>query len=138
MTAALAAPVNYFELTFQAVANVPYHLWLRGRADKNSYENDSVYVQFSNVAAYPLGTTSGANVTLEDCTSCGVAGWGWQDNGLNTFGPHIVFTTSGQQTIRIQTREDGFAIDQIVLSPSRFLTTPPGAVKNDTTIYPPQ
>jgi len=134
----LAAPVNYFELTFPAVANVPYHLWLRGRADKNSYENDSVYVQFSNVAAYPIGTTAATTVTLEHCTNCGVAGWGWQDNGLNSLGANITFTTSGPQTLRIQTREDGFAIDQIMLSPSRFLTTSPGALKNDTTIYPPQ
>jgi hypothetical protein len=132
----LAAPVSYFELTFPAVANVPYHLWLRGRADKNTYENDSVFVQFSNVATYRIGTTLATTVTLEDCASCGVAGWGWQDNGLNGLGPNITFTTSGQQTIRIQTREDGLAIDQIVLSPARFLTTPPGALKNDTTVYP--
>src|SRR5581483_9626607 len=138
LTTPLAAPVNYFELTFPVVANVPYHLWLRGRADRNTYENDSVYVQFSNVAAYPLGTTSAATMTLEDCTSCGVAGWGWQDNGLNSLGANITFATSGQQTIRIQTRADGLAIDQIILSPSRFLTTSPGALKNDTSIYPPQ
>src|SRR5581483_8405298 len=87
----------------------------------------------------PLGTTSAATVTLEDCTSCGVAGWGWQDNGYgaSVLGPNITFATTGSQTIRVQTREDGVAIDQIILSPSRFLTTPPGTLKNDTTIYPP-
>jgi hypothetical protein len=36
--------------------------------------------------------------------------------------------------VRIQTREDGLAIDQIVLSPSRYLTKSPGSLKNDTTI----
>jgi hypothetical protein len=138
LTAPLAAPINYFELTFTAVANVPYHLWLRGRADRNSYENDSVFVQFSNATAYGIGTTAAATVTLEDCTSCGVASWGWQDNGLNSLGANITFTTSGPQTIRIQTREDGLAIDQVILSPARFLTTSPGALKNDTAIYLPQ
>jgi hypothetical protein len=138
LTGALAAPVNYFELTFFATANVPYHFWLRGKADNNTWANDSVYVQFSNVPAYAIGTTNAATMTLEDCTSCGVSGWGWQDNafGANVLGPHVTFTTTGLQTIRIQTREDGLAIDQIILSPSRFLTTAPGALKGDTTIYP--
>jgi hypothetical protein len=39
-------------------------------------------------------------------------------------------------TIRIQTREDGLAIDQIVLSPSAYLSVSPGALVNDTTILP--
>ena len=139
LTAPLANPTNYFELTFQAQANVPYHLWLRGKADSNNWANDSVYVQLSNVAAYPIGTVNAATVTLEDCISCGVSGWGWQDNGFgaNVLGPQITFATSGTQTIRIQTREDGLAIDQVILSPSRFLTSSPGLLKGDTTIYPP-
>jgi hypothetical protein len=49
-------------------------------------------------------------------------------------GPVIYFQTTGVQTIRIQTREDGFSIDQIVLSPSTYLNSSPGALKNDNTI----
>ena len=37
-------------------------------------------------------------------------------------------------TMRIQTREDGVMIDQIVLSAVKYKTTRPGAVKNDNTI----
>jgi hypothetical protein len=37
----------------------------------------------------------------------------------------------------VQTREDGFAIDQIVLSPTTYVKTSPGALKNDTRILPP-
>jgi hypothetical protein len=48
----------------------------------------------------------------------------------------IRFVKSGFETIRVQTREDGLSIDQIVMSPSTYLTTPPGAPKNDTTILP--
>jgi hypothetical protein len=135
---ASATPMHYLELTFNAEANVPYHLWLRGRADSNSWANDSVYVQFTNVTAYPIGTTKAAAVTLEDCTSCGLSGWGWQDHEFSGLAAPITFTTSGVQRIRIQTREDGLAIDQIVMSPARFLTVPPGTLKNDRTIYPEQ
>ena len=77
-------------------------------------------------------------MNLEDCSGCGLSGWGWQDNGwgIGVAGPHITFTTTGTHTLRIQTREDGISIDQIVLSPSRFLAQSPGALKNDTNIYP--
>src|SRR2546425_10781723 len=44
----LASPADYFEFTFNAVANTPYHVWLRQRATANSKYNDSVYAQFSD------------------------------------------------------------------------------------------
>jgi hypothetical protein len=99
-------------------------------------------VQFSNSvdaagnAMYRIGTTSGHHVNLEDCSGCGIAGWGWQDNGwgVNVMGPAIYFARSGPQTIRIQVKEDGFSIDQIVLSADRYATVAPGPLKNDTTI----
>ena len=52
------------------------------------------------------------------------------------FAAPVYFATTGPQTIRIQVREDGLALDQIVLSSDRYLTTSPGAFKNDTTILP--
>ena len=63
-------------------------------------------------------------MNLEDCSGCGLSGWGWQDNGwgVGVLGPEVVFASSGTQRIRVQTREDGFTIDQIVLSPQRYLT----------------
>jgi hypothetical protein len=33
-------------------------------------------------------------------------------------------------------REDGASVDQIVISPARFLTTAPGALKDDATVVP--
>ena len=138
---ALASPANYFELAFNAQANIPYRLWLRGRAHNDSYLNDSVYVQFSGsvtstgTAVNRIGTAQAAVVVLEDCSGCGVAGWGWQDDGygLNVLGP-VMYFTAGSQTIRIQGREDGISIDQIVLSPAAYLNTSPGTTKNDATI----
>jgi glucose/arabinose dehydrogenase len=144
VAAPLAMPANFVDVPFVAEAGRGYRLWMRGRADRNDYQNDSVYVQFSGsvtsggVATYRIGTASATTYVLEDCSGCTLSGWGWQDNGYGTgvLGPLIYFATSGPQTIRIQTREDGLSIDQIVLSPERFRTSAPGALINDTTIVP--
>ena len=90
----------------------------------------------AGTAAWRIGTASAAEVNLEDCNGCGVSGWGWQDNGygVGVLGPVIVFAQSGRQTLRIQPREDGFGIDQIVLSAVKYSSEAPGALKNDATI----
>ena len=142
--AAQAQPTHYFEVTVWAEANREYRLWLRGKADKNWYRSDAVWVQFSNsikptgTPTFRIGTTSAVLVNIEDCPGCGLSGWGWQDtqSGLNVLGPAVRFATTGPQTIRIQTKEDGVSIDQIVLSSTTYLTAAPGATKNDATILP--
>lgn len=142
LTTALTSPVNYFDVTFNAKAGTAYRLWVRGRADGDYWGNDSVFVQFSGSvnssgsAVYRTGTTSALEVNLEDCSGCGLSGWGWQDDGwgVGVLGPLVYFQTTGTQTIRVQTREDGFSIDQIVLSPSTYLGVAPGALKNDGVI----
>ena len=142
---AAANPSSYVELTFSALTGIPYRIWVRGKAQSDSPYNDSIFVQFSGSlnsagsAVYRIGTTSAAEINLEDCSGCGIQGWGWQDNGwgVAVLGPAIFFQSAGTQTIRIQTREDGFSIDQIVLSPSTYLYNPPGALKNDSVILPP-
>jgi hypothetical protein len=89
-------------------------------------------------AVHRIGTTDSTVVVLEDCNGCSLQGWGWQDNGYGAgvLGPPIYFAQAGAQTIRIQTREDGLRIDQVVLSPKKYLTTAPGALRNDATILP--
>jgi hypothetical protein len=137
-------PPNYFELSFYAVAGEPYHLWFRGRADANHWANDSVFVQFdeavgdSGATVYRIGTTSAATLVLEEATSAVLDGWGWQDNGYGAgvWGPPIRFARTGIHTIRVQTREDGLAIDQLVLSAGRYLFLPPGSPRRDATILP--
>jgi hypothetical protein len=144
ITTAAANPANFIEVTFSAQAGTPYRIWLRGKADADYWANDSVFVQFdksvnsSGSAVWRIGTTSAADVNLEDCSGCGISGWGWQDNGwgVGVMGPLVYFSTTGTQRIRIQTREDGLAIDQIVISPSQYLNGSPGALKNDNTIVP--
>ena len=142
LAAPLASPTNYVDLTFEAKKDVAYRMWIRGRADQDFWGNDSAYVQFSGSVTglgapmWRIGTASATTYTLEDCTGCGLKNWGWNDNasGAGALGPVVYFAADGVQTIRIQTREDGLSIDQIVLSPERFSSTAPGATKNDSTI----
>jgi hypothetical protein len=137
-----AAPLSSFELTFKADAGKAYRLWVRGRATADSFSNDSLYVQFdasvdqNGQPANRIGSTSAMPVIVEDCSGCGLLGWGWADNGYGTVGPPVYFSTSGTQRMRVQIREDGVGVDQFVLSAVRYRTAPPGATKNDTTIVP--
>jgi hypothetical protein len=139
----VASPAHYFEMTFSAQGGTAYRLWLRGKAQNDFWGNDSVFFQFSDsvdqgAAVYRIGTTSATTINLEDCSGCGLSGWGWQDNGwgVGVMGPLIYFANTGTHTLRIQVREDGLSIDQIVLSPDTYLNTSPGALKNDNTILP--
>jgi hypothetical protein len=145
VTVPVPYPENYVGIPFVADPTQVYKLWVRLRADNNSWANDSVWVQFSGAAdpagtpKYTLGSTSGLAVSLEECVNCGVSGWGWEDDGwgaLNTNGILLRFPSGGEQYLWIQTREDGVSIDQIVLSAEKYLTIRPGAAKNDHTILP--
>jgi hypothetical protein len=142
VTAPAANPAHYFEMSFDARAGIPYRLWVRSKADRNHWGNDSVFVQFDGTvtagggAQFRIGTTGATPVNLEECSGCGLSGWGWEDNGWGrgVLGPQIFFAQTGRQRMRIQTREDGLSIDQVVLSSAQFLGSSPGAKKNDTTI----
>jgi hypothetical protein len=136
----LAQPTDYLDVTFNAQAGTPYTLWLRLQAGANSKYNESVWVQFSDAlvngaAAYPMNSTSALMVNLENCSGCGVTGWGWQNTAYWLSQPTTVtFKTTGTHTMRIQVREDGVKLDQIVLSATKYRTTAPGGLKNDGTI----
>ena len=141
---ALASPADYFEMPFLADPTQEYKLWIRLKAQNNSWANDSVFVQVTGAAdgagnpIYRPGTRSALAVNLEECSGCGVSGWGWEDDGwgaVNRNGVTLRFPQGGLQRIRIQTREDGVSIDQIVLSSERFKTTRPGRAKDDETVH---
>ena len=104
-----------------------------------------MHVQFSDsvtesgAAIYRIGTPSGAEVNLEDCSGCGAVGMGLAGQRLRRrrlLGGDIRFATTGSHTIRIQVREDGLGIDQIVLSAAMHFSSAPGPLKNDATILP--
>jgi hypothetical protein len=141
--APLINPANYFDVAFNASGGTRYRVWLRMRAIADSKFNDSVFVQYSDsvdgtgAPIYRTGTTGGITVNLWTCATCGSTGWGWQRNAywLEDAGD-VWFQNSGSHTLRVQVREDGIEIDQIVLSPTTYATNPPGPVSNDTTIVP--
>lgn len=144
-TQALANPSDYVEMVFLADPTQEYKLWVRLKAQNNHWGNDSVFVQFTGAEdgagnpIYQIGTTSALDVNLEECSGCGISGWGWEDDGwgaVNRNGVTLRFPEGGVQMIRIQTREDGVSIDQVVMSSRKYLTTRPGTAKNDTTILP--
>jgi hypothetical protein len=144
----LANPANYFDVWFPADPTQEYKLWIRLKAQSNNAFNDSVFVQLegaiegSGGAAYPIGTTSALSVNLEECSGCGLSGWGWRDEGWGSKGAAGTVTLrfpaaangSMWHRLRVQTREDGAMIDQIVLSAKKYKSVRPGAVKNDKTI----
>ena len=137
-------PTSYSEDSIHTRSDADVQLWIRLKADQNSYANDSVWVQFSGSTdeagrpAYRMGTTSGLAIDLEECAGCGESGWGWEDDGWawNRNGVRLRFPDGGRQQMLIQTREDGVSVDQVVLSSEKYLTARPGLAKGDRTILP--
>jgi hypothetical protein len=143
----LTDPPSYLMIRFYPEPSLTYKLWFRLKADGNSWANDSVWVQFSAAAdssgtpRYQWASNSGLAINLEECSGCGEAGWGWEDDGwgaVDKNGVLLRFPNSDRdaQFLLIQTREDGVSIDQIVLSAEKYLTKRPGTAKRDTTILP--
>ncbi len=139
----LASPTNYVDVTFNAEAGTPYRIWLRLKALNNDKLNDAVWVQFSDslfngAPIYRTGTTSALLVNLAtDGSASSLNNWGWQNGAYwLSQATTLTFQNSGPHTIRIQIREDGVQFDQIVLSPSTYLSSSPGSVTNDSFIVP--
>jgi predicted MPP superfamily phosphohydrolase len=60
----------------------------------------------------------GLTVNLEEKMNMAVSGWGWQDNAYYDYDSGFVrFERTGKHTLRVQRREDGVAIEQIVMIP---------------------
>ena len=145
LSAPLAEPTDYFDVWFIPDPTQEYKLWIRGKAQNNYWGNDSAFVQFdesvtlSGAPAYRIGTAFALPFNLEECSGCGLSEWGWEDDGwgaVNQNGITFRFAKGGWQRIRVQRREDGLSIDQIVLSANKYKTTRPGTAKNDRTILP--
>ncbi len=138
---ALASPTDFVDMTIDVISGLPYALWIRLRAFNNSKHSDSVWIQFSNAVAdgsrvYEIGTTQALLVNLAtDSDARSLNGWGWQNGAYWLPQPtKFTFTHSGAQTIRMQVRESGVQVDQIVLSSDRYLRARPGQVSADQTI----
>jgi hypothetical protein len=138
----LAAPIHYFDVTITPLADTPYTIWLRLKARGNKHFNDAVWVQFSNARVngapvYAINTTSGLLVNLAStATAASLRKWGWENGAYWLSQPTTLTFPGGPQTLRIQVREDGVEIDQIVLSPTTYLKVAPGGRTDDHTIVP--
>lgn len=140
----LVSPTSYVDVWFPVDPTQTYKLWVRLKAQNDSWANDSIFVQFEGGALsggktrYAMGTTDALAINLEECSGCGVSGWGWRDerwgSTLKSAPVLLRFPDGGWHRLRVQSREDGVSIDQIVLSSERYLTAPPGPAKRDTTI----
>ena len=118
VTPSRANPTSYLALRFIADPTQTYKLWVRLKADGNSYANDSIWVQFTGATdvsgnpRYRFGSTDGLGVNLEECSGCRVSGWGWEDDGwgaANRNGVRLRFPggpDGGEQYLLIQTREE--------------------------------
>lgn len=135
-----ASPANFFEAAFDAPAGVAYQVWLRMRAIGNGKSNDSVFVQFSDAVTaagaplYRAGTTDGLLVNLEACNGCGSGAWGWRDGSHWIAASAVRFPHGGTHVVRVQIREDGVEVDQIVLTPVSAAAPAPGPLRDDATI----
>jgi regulation of enolase protein 1 (concanavalin A-like superfamily) len=139
----LASPAHYVDVTFNATAGVAYRIWLRLQALNDDKFNDAVWVQFSDARVngspvYPINSTSGLLVNLAtDSGASSLNRWGWHNGAYwLSQATTVTFPTTGARTLRIQVREDGVQLDQIVLSPSTYLNSAPGPVSNDSTVVP--
>jgi hypothetical protein len=92
-------------------------------------------VTSTGAAAQRINTPGSAEFVLQaGPTGAANHSWGWTDNGWGAPGEPVYFETSGTHTLRMQQREDGAIVDQIVLSPSTYFTNAPGPHKDDKTI----
>ncbi len=64
----------------------------------------------------------GLMINLYDHDNRALRGWGWQDGRRSKSDGCVYFGKDGQHTLRIQRREDGVAIDQIVMSSEKYLS----------------
>ena len=73
-------------------------------------------------------------LVVEQCSGCGLSGWGMGGQRLRRIRPAALFRIGGHSSPfgGVQAREDG------VISPVTYLNTRPGLARNDATILPEQ
>lgn len=114
-------PAATFNVRVQA--GVPYRCWIRMKvgAPKGVSKANLLFVQFS-------GAVDKSNVeVLAPRTKDYLSVRGPEKEGWTWVGSErlITFRTSGDVTVRVQAGAEGVGFDQLVLSPGRFLKTPP-------------
>ena len=111
------------------------------RATNNDKYNDSAFAQFSDAVTstgaplFRIGTTEAFTLNLQTSKNAKLNGWGWVGSAYWLTQPATIsFSGTGVHSLRIQTREDGLQIDQVVISPATYLSAAPGQKSGDSTI----
>ena len=123
-------PENDPHATFnvQVQSGVPYRCWIHMKvgAPKGRSTANVVWVQFSdsvdqtNQEVFRSGTNS--YLTAQGPQQLG---WTWVGCDASGSDPLVYFPARGEVTVRIQAGAEGVGFDQFILSPAKFLNTPP-------------
>ena len=126
-------PENDPHVTFKlnVQGGVAYRCWIHmkvGKAKGKSQAN-LLFVQFSNAVGPnrqpALRPGTGSYLSLRGPAR---EGWVWVGGDMadpKAAGTPVHFASSGEATVRIQAGMEGVAFDQFVLSPARYLSSPP-------------
>ncbi len=107
-------------------SGVPYRCWIHMKvgAPKGESQANMLWVQFTDAVdkAHREVLRPGTGSYL---TAQGLARPGWAWAGCDGPEPLIYFQNGGEITVYLQAGMEGVGFDQVLLSPSRFLTNPP-------------
>lgn len=114
--------------TVRVLGGVAYRCWVHMKVGppKGVARANRLWVQFSG-AVDEQGRETLKPGTASYLTAQGPTQQGWTWVGCNAgSSPALVrFKSAGEVTVRIQAGMEGVGFDQVVLSPARFLDTPP-------------
>ncbi len=126
-------PTNPNHVTFKmpVTGGVPYRLWVHLRPEEpcGPRHQHVVHVQITGATDKTTGESldvGGARyLTIR---GDGKPGWGWwgrDSQDSRAVEPLLVFRSSGEVTVRLYEGNHGTAIDQVLLSPAKYLDRPP-------------
>ncbi|MBI4356227.1 MAG: VCBS repeat-containing protein [Candidatus Omnitrophica bacterium] len=92
-----------------------YYVWLRGRAPSAS--DDSVHAGLDGVAT-----------PSADLMCCWSNSWAWKRSTIDNVPATVQVSTPGVHTFHLWMREDGFMVDQILLTTNATSTAPAGTL----------
>ena len=121
-------PHAIFQVPVQG--GVPYRCWIHMKVGtpKGRSTANVVWIQFSDSVSEAneeiLRPGTDSYLTAQ---GPGQEGWTWVGCDASTGAPEslVYFQNGGQVTVRIQAGAEGVGFDQFILSPARFLNSPP-------------
>ena len=98
----------------------------------NTRKPDHPSILLSHRPDFFMSGIDALEVNLADYTELGTNDWTWQDNAYwSSDSADVYFERDGKHTIRVLRREDGVAIDQILLTPHDSVAQYPPALSSE-------